>query len=211
MTDYFDLLGVPRGPIVDTETLKKRFLQLSQSLHPDHLASTTAETHEKAPNTFVEINTAFRCLSDLKSRLAHLFEIEFGRGPRSIQDIQPDIAAVGSRVMTVCHGMDLFLKGFKKHSPPMIKARQFKEAMHWMSQCDEVEEGFKPLERQLEMQLMSLDQAWRQNSSHVTRQPDSPESITLDHCYRLASYLAKWSVQIKERRLNLSLLVHETS
>ncbi len=205
MTDYFALLGVKRGPKVDGDLLKTNFHRLCHALHPDHMGTAAGGVPETAAATFAEINAAYRCLQDPKDRLAHLIEIELGHKPQSIQHIPDEIASVGTQVMTVCRGVDTFLGVRQKDPPPMVRAQQFQDSMAWLSKCDALEAALHPLRLQLDQELDRLGAAWNEPAGHTPGHSTENEATALDRCYRLASYLAKWTSQIKERQLTLSL------
>ena len=202
MTDYFALLGVPRGPKVDGDLLKTNFHRLSHALHPDHSGPSDEGALEAASTPFAEINAAYRCLQDTKDRLGHLIEIEFGHKALSIHDIPDGIASVGAQVMMLCRGVDAFLGACQKDPSPMVRARQFQDSMAWLSKCDALEGALQPLQLQLEEELEQLSSAWKDPAG---KNRDTKEATTLDRCYRLSSYLAKWTKQIKDRQLTLSL------
>ena len=205
MTDYFALLGVKRGPKVDVDVLKANFHRLSKALHPDHLGKVETACAANSAGPFAEINAAYRCLRETKDRLAHLIEIELGRKPESIQHIPDEIATVGAQVMMICRGVDAFLGNRQKNPAPMVRAQQFKDSMEWLSKCDALEAALDPLRVRLEMELEKLEVAWNQPPEHAPWKPSAKIEIDLDRSYRLASYVTKWTSQIKERQLLLTL------
>ncbi len=205
MTDYFALLGVKRGPKIDGALLKANFHGLCQTWHPDHLEPAEEGRPQMAAPCFADINAAYRCLQDTRDRLAHLLELELGRKPQSIQQIPDELASVGVRVMTVCRGVDAFLAARQENPSPMVRAHLFKNSMAWLSQCDTLETALQPLQIQLQQELDRLDAAWDQATGGSPKDPNPHRATALDRCYRLASYLGKWTSQIKERQLTLSL------
>ncbi len=205
MTDYFALLGVERSPSIDSELLKANFHRLSHAAHPDHLGAIAPEARDGGGTAFAEISAGYRCLLETKDRLAHLIEIELGHKPLSIQQIPDEIASVGAQVMTVCRSVDAFLGGRQTNSPPMVRAQRFKDSMTWLSKCDALEASVVPLQLRLDQELEWLRVAWNQTDPQSCGHPTEAQAASLDRCYRLASYLTKWTSQIKERRLALSL------
>ena len=83
--DYFTLLGEPRRPWLDPDSLKQKFLTLSATVHPDKVHSVTETEKNTASKKFAELNTAYHCLAHPKSRLLHLLELELGAKPKDIQ------------------------------------------------------------------------------------------------------------------------------
>ena len=92
MTDFFALLQEPRRPWLDTDLLKQKFLTLSASAHPDKIHSASDADKADATKQFTELNAAFNCLADPKSRLLHLLELERGAKPADIQQIPAALA-----------------------------------------------------------------------------------------------------------------------
>src|SRR5580765_7856135 len=109
MTDYFALLGVPRRPWVDEEALKARFLELSAGAHPDRVHEAGADEKQRANARFAEVNAAYTCLREPKSRLAHLFELETGGRPKEVEQILPGTMELFMEVGQLCRQVDAFL------------------------------------------------------------------------------------------------------
>jgi molecular chaperone DnaJ len=61
VTDYYDILGVPRD--ADENSIKRAYRQLARKYHPD-----VAEDKLAAENRFKEINEAYEVLSDAQKR-----------------------------------------------------------------------------------------------------------------------------------------------
>ncbi len=70
MTDYFALLAQPRKPWLDPDQLRAEFRRRVKIEHPD-----AAVASPDSGNTFTELNTAYRVLTEPSSRLAHLLEL----------------------------------------------------------------------------------------------------------------------------------------
>ena len=89
MTDYFALLNEPRRPWIEPETLKAKFLALAAGIHPDRIHNADELEKAGATHRYAELNTAYNCLAEPKSRLRHLLELELGTKPEDIQQIPP--------------------------------------------------------------------------------------------------------------------------
>lgn len=80
MIDYFALLGFPRSASLDAAELKHRFHEVAASEHPD----------VSGGSGFAQLNVAYRALSDPKTRLAHLLELN-GSNAAGISEPPPDL------------------------------------------------------------------------------------------------------------------------
>src|SRR3954464_16081107 len=109
MTDFFALLQEPRRPWLDPGALKQKFLALSARMHPDKVQAAGEPEKAAIARNFAELNTAFNCLSEPKSRLLHLLELESGARPAEIQQIPPGLADLFIEVATLCKNADGFL------------------------------------------------------------------------------------------------------
>jgi len=69
VTDYFALLAQPRRAWLDPDSLQEEFHRRAKSEHPDTSAA------ERGSSNFVELNAAYRALSNPTSRLAHILEL----------------------------------------------------------------------------------------------------------------------------------------
>src|SRR5476651_643539 len=103
MSDYFALLNEPRRPWLDADSLKQKFLALSANAHPDKIHSASESDKSAAGKQFAELNAAYNCLLEPKSRLLHLLELELGAKPRDIQQIPAALADLFAEIAAACH------------------------------------------------------------------------------------------------------------
>src|SRR5438128_12515999 len=89
MIDYFALFNEPRRPWLDGELLKAKFLQLSAEVHPDRVHGASAADKQRAHERSAELNAAYNCLREPKSRLQHLLELETGARPKQEEKYPP--------------------------------------------------------------------------------------------------------------------------
>jgi molecular chaperone HscB len=66
--DYFDVLGLPRSLIIDTEQLQKRYYELHRRLHPDLYQTGAPEARQASLRNTAAVNQAFRTLRDPTDR-----------------------------------------------------------------------------------------------------------------------------------------------
>jgi len=184
MTDYFALLGETRRPWLDTEALKAKFLTLTASVHPDRVHNATPAEKQIAHQVYTELNTAFNCLREPKTRLLHLFELERGSKPQEVQQVSPAASDLFIEVGGLCREADSLLAEKINASSPLLKVEWFKKAMA------------------LTGKLNAL----------IARPPvGSPTRIhalpcgRLEHIYRELSYFTRWRQQVQDRVVRLSL------
>jgi molecular chaperone HscB len=68
MSDYFEVLGLPRRFAVDLAALERRYLELSREAHPDRATGTAGQA--------MEINQAYRTLKRDLPRAEHMLQLE---------------------------------------------------------------------------------------------------------------------------------------
>jgi molecular chaperone HscB len=76
MTDYFEVLGVPRRFSLDPADLERRFYQLSRENHPDRFTTEGMSAQKASLTRMSELNQAYRALKAPVSRREHLLELE---------------------------------------------------------------------------------------------------------------------------------------
>src|SRR5256885_761912 len=109
MTDYFALLNEKRRPWINPDSLKQKFLALSSGVHPDRVHNSGESEKRKAQELYTNLNAAYNCLREPKSRLQHLLELEQGFKPANIETIPPDLMELFMEVSRVCREADAFL------------------------------------------------------------------------------------------------------
>jgi curved DNA-binding protein CbpA len=201
VTDYFSLLDEPRRTWLDADLLKQKFLALSAKLHPDKIHFADASQKSAAAKKFAELNAAYHCLAEPKSRLLHLLELELGVKPKDIQQIPPALANLFAEVATVCKNTDLFLAGKSKITSPLLQVQFFEHAQNWLEALNSLQKKLGNLRDNLSNELKSLDAIWMTTSSSE-RMNLLPR---LEELYRLFSYFNRWNNQIQERVVQLTL------
>ena len=201
MTDYFVLLNEPRRPWLDPDLLKKKFLALAASLHPDR--SHNADELEKAGanRRYAELNTACNCLAEPKLRLRHLLELELGAKPKDVQLIPAALADLFAEVVTTCGNADVFLAEKDKATSPLLQVGLFERGQEWVEKLNDLQKKLGGLRVKLMDELKSLDEKWvvADAASHREFLPK------LEELYRLFGYFNRWNSQIQEQIVQLSL------
>ena len=200
MTDNFALLNEPRRPWLDADALKQKFIALSASAHPDKIHSAGDAEKSSAAKSFAELNAAFNCLAEPKSRLLHLLELELGAKPKDIQQIPAALADLFAEVAMDCRSADTFLAEKSKVTSPLLLVQLFERGQEWVEKLNALQKKLTGLHDQLMSELKSLDAKWV-GAEGVARQEVLAKAEEL---YRLFGYFNRWNRQIQERVVQLS-------
>lgn len=200
MTDFFALFDAPRRPWLDLEPLKQKFLTLSARTHPDKIHG-AGEAKKAAAERFAELNAAYRCLADPKSRLRHFVELEQGCKPEDVQRVPSELADWFAEVARVCRDVDGFLAEKGRTASPLLQAQFFERAQNWIETLNALQKKLGAFHENLLNELKSLDASWSADG------PPARASLLrrAEELYRLFGYLNRWHGQIQERIVRLTL------
>jgi len=201
MTDYFALLDEPRRPWLEPEALKAKFLKLAAVAHPDKQHGLGEAEKSPANRRYAELNAAYQCLAEPKSRLRHLLELELGAKPKDVQQIPPALADLFAEVATTCRNADVFLAEKDKATSPLLQVQLFERAQEWMERLNGLQRKLNESREKLTDELKSLDGKW--NAADAAARGDILPK--LEELYRLFGYFNRWNGQIQERVVRLSL------
>jgi molecular chaperone HscB len=95
MSDYFEVLGLPRRFAVDPAELERNYLERSRAVHPDRLAGEGRSGGSEAAGQAMEVNQAYRTLRRDLSRAEHLLSLQ----GVTIGDNQPVAPALLAEVL----------------------------------------------------------------------------------------------------------------
>jgi molecular chaperone HscB len=201
VADYFALLNEMRRPWLDADLLKQKFHALSANFHPDKIHSASDAEKKSAAKKFAELNAAYNCLLEPKSRLLHLLELELGAKPKDIQQIPPALADLFAKIAAVCRKADDFLAEKNKISSPLLQVRFFERAQEWIEKLNPIQRQINGLRDELTAELKSLDEEWIANNLEAR----GNLLKKLEDLYRLLGYFNRWNGQIQERIVRLTL------
>jgi molecular chaperone HscB len=92
VTDYYELLGIPRGLNLSFEDLQNRYYKLSRELHPDRFMNKPPREREQAENAYSAVNDAYRTFKDPIKRAQYLLALEgFDVGEQGSKDVPPEL------------------------------------------------------------------------------------------------------------------------
>ncbi len=204
MTDLFAVLGEPRRPWLDTDALKKKFLQLSASVHPDRAKGSPGSSQQlEAQRSFTELNTAYRCLQDPQQRLKHLLELETGSSPQQVSQIPSRLMDEFLGIGEMCRATDRIISANSAATSPLLKVELFTQAQQSVDRLSQTNRKLADRYAGLLQQVQDIDSRWMQNQEAGLNQPADLIS-QLAELYRLLGYIQRWSRQLQERIVQLS-------
>ena len=156
MTDFFALLHEPRRPGLDASRLRDKFLALASECHPDRVHNASAAEKAAANRHYAELNAAVQCLTDPKTRLLHLLELERGSRPPEIQTIPPALADWFVGIAAICREADAFLLEREKVTSPLLKIQWVERAQAWIERLQEWQQNLGGLRGELPIQLVQF-------------------------------------------------------
>ena len=204
--DSFALLDEERLPWLDIEELKDRFITLSSEVHPDRTHTACEEQKTAANQRYAELNAAYNCLREPKERLLHLLELELGERPKDVQRIPPGTMDLFVEVGQTCRDADAFLGERAKAESPLKKVALFEQGMEWIDKLNALQQRINGKRDELEVELKNLNPVWQ--AAPGLGAPGRREALPLERLeqlYRVFSYIARWTEQIQERVVQLSI------
>lgn len=205
MIDAFSLFGVPRQPWLDPEALKAAFLSLSVTAHPDRFHNLAEPEREEASQRFGQLNTAYNCLRETKTRLQHLLQLERGTKPRDVQSFPDDLMSLFAEVSNLCRRVDGFLAEKERATSPLLKVRFVEQGMAWTDALGTLLKQIEARRGAVDAELKTMNRQWEVAPS--VGSPERQQALPLarlEELYRDTSYLTRWTGQIQERNVQLA-------
>ncbi|MEK7678426.1 MAG: hypothetical protein AAB676_21570 [Verrucomicrobiota bacterium] len=204
--DYYALLHEPRRPWIDPERLKAKFLALLAAAHPDRVHRGDEAEKAAAQERAAELNAAYHCLREPKERLQHLLELEGSGNPAMVTGASAAVTDLFFEVGQACREVDAFLGEKEKATSPLLKVRLFEQGMTWSDRINRLQAKIDARREELMAELRGMNPAWES----VTREGGGDRAVALplsrlEEIFRLVSYFARWTQQLQERALKLSL------
>jgi hypothetical protein len=206
MTDHFAVLNQPRRPWLDPEELKQRFHTLSARSHPDRFHQAGEPERQTAHDRHLELNTAYAVLREPRDRLAHLLELERGERPKPVQEIPPGMMDLFTAIGPVLSDTDALLAEKAAATSPLLQVRLMERALDWTGRIQALQRTLGGQTAALLAELQSLNPAWEAVADRTG--PDRLGALPLERLeliHRTLGYLTRWSAQLQERLVQLSL------
>ena len=204
--DHFALLDEARRPWLEPEPLRDKFIRLSAQCHPDRVHDQGPAGRQQAAQRCTALNAAYQCLREPKERLAHLLELESGRKPAGLDQVPVDMMELFMTVGQLNRDLSRFLEGKAKVTSPLLKAQWFQEALEWTERAQATLQALAARRNQLTERLRQLNDTWAAapavgQAGRETRLPLSE----VEQSYRTLSFLTKWTAQLQEKLVQLTL------
>lgn len=200
MTDYFALLGLERRPWLDPEPLKEAFLALSTREHPDRVHHLGEPERQAAHNRSVELNAAYRCLSEAKDRLRHLLELESGAPSLEVQIIPSELSNLFMEIGPPCRNADQLLAEKATITSPLLK-------VEWFQRGEPCRERLEDLRQKVDVRLAGLtDELRAVDGEWMGRAGKSRAELLgrLEGISRRMSFFDRWRSQLQDRAVQLN-------
>jgi DnaJ-domain-containing protein 1 len=185
MPDFFSLFNLPRRPSLDVDALKEEFHRQSAALHPDAGGDAAR---------FAQWNTAYQALREPAARLRHLLELEAPALLAASPQIPPAFGEHFMRSASVQQSAGTFLAKYRGVSSPLSRALLAGDAAAQTQRLDVVLGELEAAQTTALEELRALDDDWRDHLEEVAR------------LHAALSYLNKWTVQLRETRLQFDLM-----
>jgi len=196
MTDNFALLNEPRRPWLDAEGLKAKFLVRSAEVHPDRVHQSTEADKLVANQRYTELNAAYQCLREPRSRVRHLLELELGAKPSDLTNVPDDLMELFFSVGKIFREVDTLLAEKSRATSPLLQVQIFERGQDWVERLGALREKISARREILIGELQAVDVGW-------AAAPLKPTDALL-RIWRLLSFYDRWLAQIQERVVQLS-------
>ena len=123
-------------------------------------------------NRSPELNAAYTCLAEPKSRLLHLLELELGAKPKDIETIPAALADVFAEVAMTCRSADAFLAEKSRITSPLLQVQGFERGLAWVEQLQSLQQKLNRLHGDLLAELKALDGRWLKAAAEREAQRD---------------------------------------
>lgn len=189
MTDYFELLGLPRRAALDAGEVRAAFQRSGAAQHPDH-AREPAERGARAV-AFQSLQEAYAALSSTPRRLRHLLELH-GRVPARAEVMDDALMPHFTSVHALLQQADALLAQKSAATTPLAKALLTAPSLEMEASLAAAAGALLERTGVLHGQLAAWDAA-------------PPDWEALASVRQASAFLEKWEAQLQQRRLSLLL------
>jgi curved DNA-binding protein CbpA len=194
--DHFALFAEPRRPWLDAEALKSKFHTLSAEVHPDRVHQAGADEKRAANQRYTELNAAYQCLREPRSRIRHLLELELGTKPSDLTNIPEDLMNLFFAVGKLLRETDALVTEKRAATSPLLQVEVFERGQQMVEQLQELLQQIAARRDLILAQLKAVDANWDRGE-----RPPTDELLTI---WRWLSFYDRWLGQLHERVAQLS-------
>ena len=203
MEDHFARLTIPRRPWLDVEELKQRFHELSTEVHPDQSKNDTVKSKAALEQEFAEVNAAHQCLSNIKTRVRHLIELELGQAPENVQSIPAEMTDWFTEIGAICRKVDAFLTNKEQQNSPMLQAALMGDGIALNDEVAEMHQKLQAEVTKIDDSLKALNPDWERLDGVIDGRAQILPLAKLDALGQRLSFWVKWRAQLGERSSRL--------
>jgi len=176
MFDYFELFGIPRSYDLDVADLRRRYLALSRSVHPDLVANPSEETRRRSLQLSSGLNRAFDTLADPVLRAEYLLSLAGGPDPAEDKSVPPELL---DEVLTLRERIDEAVQSGDEAALATVRDRVLQGRVRNLERivalCRSAELDQPPVRRQLRLALNAV-KYWNNLLDHLpTSSAGAPE------------------------------------
>lgn len=186
VADYFEVLGLPRGAVLDEEEVRSAFRECGKAAHPD--AGGDVEVFEL-------VNRAFAVLRDPGERLRHLAQLEFGVDPDPAGVIDAETMALFEMVGGALARADAYFAKRDAASSAIAKAVLAPEEVAVQRDVMLAGGAVRAARQELVERFAAIDKDLLEARSRA--------ESAMAECFRALGFLGKWEAQIGERMVGL--------
>lgn len=211
MTDYFQLLNQPRLPWLDPDSLKNEFLKLTSARHPDKRGDSDAAKpapegkDSKQPDSS-DINRAYQCLKETRTRLKHFLELTTGKPVNELSEVPSRLIELFAESNALFKRVDQAIQKQAGYSEsPLLRAVQMKENGALLERIQAFQSVLSDIHADVENRLKQHNAFWEQTAGGKRIESREKEELAkLEELYRLEGYLVKWRAQLQEKLFRLA-------
>jgi len=193
MTDFFALLDQPRRPWLDLAALKKRYLELTRTTHPDVSLGESTE----ARTGFESINEAYRTLREPKLRIQHLLTLENAMPSQTNRAVPDDLHDLFLKIGLNAQNSKRLLEQLGNSKSKISRSLLKTDLLNLQQRSDELLSQASVTYDKDVAELQQLDRLWN------TDKPQAIARLTLLH--DRVAYLSRWIAQLEEIAFQLRL------
>ena len=198
MTDYFELLGLPKKPWLPEEEVKAAFISKAAKFHPDRHHEATDEDRSDAQQQYTLLNEAQLCLGQARSRLRHLLELERGTRITDLQEMPDELVNLFKQITGQFKAADEFLKRRSAITSPLLLVALLDQSDSIQKSLNETKLALLEWKTRIEECIHEIDSVWQNGTNSNGKLLDR-----LETSYRILSFLERWQEQAQNRLLHL--------
>jgi hypothetical protein len=169
-------------------------------LHPDRVHSLGASERTAAQDRYIELNAAYQCLRETRSRIRHLLSLELGAAPGDIKQIPEPLMQEFFNVGSECRAADALLKEKEQITSPLLKVA-------WFQKAQERSDSLLDMARQLGAKrdaLVDRAKLIDENWNSLRDERGVAELKELENVHHGLGFYERWMAQIQERITQLA-------